>query len=88
MGAYSREYPIGGLCKQDVRTALEAAFLAAQITAGKPDGRYRIKSVSADGTTIVDQSGVVFDSYSWRYVAGRPNWFRYALRFVEFQGQT
>jgi len=88
MGASSREYPIGGLCKQDVRTALEGAFLVAQFTAANPGGRYKIKSVSAGGSTVLEQSGVVFDSYSWRYVAGRPNWFRYSLRFVEFQGQT
>jgi hypothetical protein len=88
MGASSREYPIGGLCKQDVRTALEGAFLAAQFTASNPGGRYKIKSVSASGSTILEQSGVVLDSYSWRYVAGRPNWFTYSLRFVEFQGQT
>lgn len=88
MGAHSREYPVGGLCKQDIRSALEARFLAAQFTENNPGGRYRIKSVSADGNTILDQSGVVFDSYSWRYVAGRPNWFTYSLRFVEFQGQT
>lgn len=88
MGAYSREYPIGGICKQDIRTALETKFLLPQFTEANPGGRFRIKSVSADGNTILDQSGVVFDSYSWRYVPGRPNWFRYALRFVEFQGQT
>ena len=88
MGAHSREYPIGGRCKQDVRDGLEARFLAAQITSGQPGGRYRIRSVTADGVTILDASGVVFDSYSWRCIAGMPIWFRYALRFVEFQGQT
>ena len=88
MGASSREYPIAGRCKEDIRDGLESRFLAAQFTSAHPGGRYRIKSVSADGTTILEVSGVVFDSYSWRYVPGMPNWFTYSLRFVEFQGQT
>jgi hypothetical protein len=88
MGAHSREYPIGGLCKADIRSGLEARFLAAQFTAANPGGRFRIQSVDSDGVTIIDVSGVVFDSYSWRFVPGMPDWFRYALRFVEFQGQT
>jgi len=88
MGAHSREYPISGLCKGDVRSGLEARFLVAQITASCPGGRWTITYVDREGNTILNQSGLAIEIYTWSWVAGMRAWFRYTLRFVEFQGQT
>jgi hypothetical protein len=88
MGAHSREYQFSGLCKQDIRTGLEARFLVAQITVSCPGGRWTISYVDSHGNIIVGQSGLALESYSWSYVPGRPRWFQYTFRFVEFQGQT
>jgi len=88
MGAHSREYPFSGLCKNDVRTGLEARFLVAQITASCPSGRWTVKYVDNEGNIILDQPGLALESYAWYYVPGRPRWFSYTFRFVEFQGQS
>ena len=89
MGAHSREYPISGLCKLDVRDSLEDRFLAAQITTACPGGRWTITYVDSEDNTILDQSGLALESYVWTWLAGkRKAWFRYTFRFVEFEGQT
>lgn len=88
MGAYSREYQFSGLCKADIRGGLESRFLAAQITASCPGGRWTVTYVDARGNTIINQSGLALETYNWSYAPGMPNWYRYTFRFVEFQGQT
>jgi hypothetical protein len=88
MGAHSREYQFSGLCKLDVRDGLEARFLAAQITASSPGGRWTIIYTNRNGVTVLDQSGLAIESYNWSYQPGMPDWYRYTLRLVEFLGQT
>jgi hypothetical protein len=88
MGAYSREKQFSGLCKQDIRTGLEARFLVAQITAACPGGRWTDKFVDNEGNIILEEPGLALESYSWSYLPARPRWFHYTFRFVEFQGQT
>jgi len=88
MGAYSREYTIEGLSLQDVRDKLEAFFLLPQITVANPGGRFSVSMTTGGGVSIINQSGLTIKSWSWRYVGGLKRWFRYAITFVEFEGQT
>lgn len=88
MGANSREYPIDGISLQDVRDTLESFFLSTQFTAANPGGRFQVVMTSSGGSSVLNQSGLAIKTYSWKYVAGMPRWFRYTLMFVEFLGQT
>jgi len=88
MGAHSREYQFSGLCKQDIRDGLEARFLVAQITPSCPGGRWTVTYINRMGVPVLNQRGLAIESYNWSYVPAMPDWFRYTLRLVEFQGQT